>query len=290
MYGKNYMKLLRATAQILCLVLIFPLIATIATASGIENDTHSLTTDEKNTFIPLVCEKPGKQSKTIHCAKVIGFPSDSGENVENVNISFDAVAYGSLTRQEADEAYVTYSSPSLEPHSNNFGGGILFERINDRWKLIKWFRGGQMNKCLAFLVDDRQNMLCLDGYAGQGEVDSSIWVEKVPATGESPERKLILGAQDGRETGDQGNYQCGLKRAKDEGILLTIHDLKRSQVPGFFAEAFVTYATVPDVNSACRKGRFAQVRETRGVVRFILKDGTIEAVSPAKFAKTDYGQ
>ena len=267
------LRALIATVQILFLILILPL---IATASGIENDTHPLTTDEKNTFIPLVCEKPSKQNKTNHCAKVIGFPLDSGENVENADLSLNAVAYGSFTRQNADEAYLTYHSPSLEPHANNFGGGILFERVNDRWKLIKWFRGGQMKSCLAFQVDGRQNMLCLDGYAGQGEVDSSIWVEQVPAVSESTERKLILGAQDHRKAVDQGNYQCGLKRAKDEGILMAVHDLKRSQVPGFFAEASVTYATAHDVNSACRKGRFAQVKETSGVVRFFLKDGTIE--------------
>ncbi len=107
-----------------------------------------------------------------------------------------------------------------------------------------------------------------------------------------------MGAQDDRDTGDPrrdnpnsgSNYQCGLKREKNEAILLTIHDLKRSQAPGFFAEASVTYATALDANEACGKGRFAQVKETKGVVRFILKDGTIEAVSQEKFVKPDYDQ
>lgn len=280
------LRALIATVRMFCLILVFPL---IAAASGIENDTHPLTAKEKNTFIPLVCRESGKHNKTIHCTKVIGFPSDSGRSDENVDLSLDAVVYGSFTRQNADEAYVTYTSPSLEPHANNFGGGILFERVGDRWKLIKWFRAGQMNKCLAFPVDGCQSMLCLDGYVGQGEVDSSIWVEKVPAQGESTERKLVLGAQDGRKEG-LGNYQCSLKRAKDEAILLLINDLKRSQVPGFFAEASVTYALALDANNACRKGRFAHVKETRGVVRFILKNGTIEVVNRVKFAKTDYDQ
>ena len=182
----------------LCLIFILPL---MAAASGTENDTHPLTANEKNTFAPLVCQESGQRNKMNRCAKVIGFPTDSGRNDEDSDLSLDVITYGSFTRQNADEAYVSYTSYSLEPHANNFGGGILFERINEEWKLIKWYRGSQMDNCLALSVDGRQNMLCLDGYVGQGQVDSSVWIEQVPATGENTERKLILAAQDDRKAG-----------------------------------------------------------------------------------------
>lgn len=278
--------------MVLCLLFITPF---PAVASERENDTRPLTISEKNIFIPLVCQGPSERNKMIHCTKILGFPADSGQKVEDSELSLEAIAYGSFTRQNAEEAYVSYMSYSLEPHVNNFGGGILFERINDQWKLIKWYRGSQMKNCLTFSVENRQKMLCLNGYAGQGEIDSSVWVEQVPADGDATERDLILAAQDARKAGGPksgpfagSNYQCGLQRAQDEAILLRIHKLKRSRVPGFFAEASVTYATARDAGNACKKARFARVKETRGVVRFVLRNKTIEALTPAKFAKTDY--
>ena len=265
------------------------LFSCIAYASDADHDSRRLTAAEQKTFFPLVCNKPILHDKENSCAALNSYPGDT-PTFDKSSLSLDAIAYGSFTSVAADQAYVTYSA-DFEPHVNNFGGGILFERTTGRWKLIRWYPGGQMDRCLALPLAGTLNMLCLSGYTGQGEVDSSVWLQHIP---QSNERNVqlkamaaILKAQDDRESGNS-NYQCAMKRAKNEAILLSIDNLKRSKTPGFFAESSVTYVTVRDEKVACIKGEFADVKETRAVVRYELHGGKIFPVTPIKFAPTDY--
>ncbi len=265
------------------------LLSSMACASDADHDSRALSAAEQKNFFPLVCKKQIPHGKDDNCAGVIGYP-DGAPVEDKTSLSLDAVVYGSFTQANADQAYVTYSV-SFEPHANDFGGGILFERAAGKWKLVRWYPGGQMDHCLALPVADVQNMLCLTGYTGQGEVDSSVWQRRVPRNGDSgPFWKASIGvlkAQDGRESGNS-NYQCTLKRAKDEAVLLSIGDLKRSKAPGFFAESSVIYASARDVGASCRKQQFADVEETKGVVRYKLVGGRVVTVTSAKFAAADY--
>ncbi len=268
------------------------LLSCTACASDADRDSRRLNATEHNTFFPLVCQKPILHDKENNCAGVIGYP-DGSPGGSTFSISLDAVSYGSFTRANADQAYVTYAA-DFEPHVNNFGGGILFERTAGKWKLVGWYPGGQMDHCLALPVTDVQNMLCLSDWSGQGETDSSVWLRHVPPTNSSPFWKASIGilkAQDAREAGvaePVGNYQCTLPRTKGEAILLSIGNLKRSKAAGFFAESTVTYASVGDTNAVCRKDKFAEVKETKGIVRYKLQSGKAVAVTPVKFAAADY--
>jgi hypothetical protein len=148
-----------------------------------------------------------------------------------------------------------------------------------------------MGDCLALPGSGAQKMLCLSGYEGMGEVDSSVWLDSVPdsdADGAFAKASVgVLKAQDDRQA-DDPNYSCTLRKGNGEAVLLSIDDLKHSTAPGFFAESKVTYAAAADANAACTKKQFGKVRETAGVVRYRLDGGKVIAVPPVKFAATDY--
>jgi hypothetical protein len=270
----------------LTILIVFISFPNMVFASETVHDSRPLTANEIETFIPLLCQNPVKNEKEHHCDKVIGYPDfylvDNRENT----LSLDAISYGAFTQAKADEAYLSYTA-SFEPHADNFGGGILFERVNDKWKLIRWYQGGQMNDCLAFFVNGQQNMLCLTGYMGQGRVDSFVSVFALKMNNSDFLRaqiKSILEAEDGRGRGP-GNDNCEINRTKDEAILLSVAALQRSQIPDFFAEAFVTYAKPEDIAKACEANNYESLKETKDTVRFILHNGEIEAVTPTKFKK-----
>ncbi|HEY2070820.1 MAG TPA: hypothetical protein VGG48_14795 [Rhizomicrobium sp.] len=254
-----------------------------------DRDPRPLQAAEQQTFFPLACKRVIAHDENHTCAAM----RDYGDGTPT-DLSLDAVAYGAFTKAGADEAYVTYASSS-EPHASNFGGGILFARKVGAWKLVRWYSGGQMNHCVALPAESMQRLLCLSGWMGQGEVDSSVWLKRVAATNEqdtiAKAETAILKAQDDREAGMPGQpnaYQCEMKRGPDEAILFSIDSLKRSTAPGVLAESTVTYAMARDVAAACRAKSLADVKETKGTVRYRLVGGTVIADMPAKFAKTDY--
>jgi hypothetical protein len=86
----------------------------------------------------------------------------------------------------------------------------------------------------------------------------------------------------------ENGYQCTLPRTSGDAILLGIDDFRRSRAPDTLAEARVTYAAPRDVAQACRKGTFGDVRESHGVVRFVVRNNRVVALSPLRFAKTDH--
>ncbi|MGP6156655.1 MAG: hypothetical protein ACLPYS_03890 [Vulcanimicrobiaceae bacterium] len=268
------MKALRAFALV-AFALFF---ASSARAQPAAHDSRKLSASERATFIVLVCLKAVEESGEFRCAHLIGHPeSQSAEG----NIALDAIAYGSFTAPAADQAYVTYDS-MLEPHADNFGGGILFERTNRGWKLVRWFPGGQLDDCLALPGGGRQKMLCLSGYTGQGETDSTVSVQTVSATS-GPQAQAILQGTDLRGASD--GEGCG-SAPKRGALLLSIDTLRRAEDPGFFAESGVSYATAQAVAAACTGGGFEQLRASKGVVRFRLTNGAFRVVTPLQFARS----
>ena len=145
------------------------------TAASAATDTRRLTAGERAQFERLLCDKPTMQGNDLTCATLPGYPGDT----TGATLSLDSIAYGSFSEAGADEAYLSYSS-SVEPHANNFGGGVLLTRAGSSWRLVDWYPGGQMDDCLALTGGGKTRMLCLAGYTGQGEADNSIWVRELP--------------------------------------------------------------------------------------------------------------
>jgi len=260
----------------------------VTAAARAATDPRPLTPAEQRSFLPLVCAHPLLGKTQNNCRGVLG--TDAPVNGA-ATLSLDAIAYGGFSRAGADEAYITYAA-DFEPHASNFGGGLLFARDRGRWHRVRWYSGGQMDHCLALPGVGAARMLCLAGWSGQGEVDSSVWIDRVPPDNAdnafAKAATAVLKAQDDREAGFEqpaGNYQCGLRHA-GEGVLLSIDELTRA--PGVFAISHITYAAPRDADAACRGKSFADVRESKGTVRYVLKGGTVIAQPPVPFAKTDY--
>jgi hypothetical protein len=264
-----------------------------ARAAGDDHDSRRLTLGEQRAFFPLVCAHPVAHDKTNNCARVRGYPDTAPVPAGPSSITLDAIAYGAFTRAGADEAYVTYGA-SFEPHSADFGGGILFARDAGGWRLVRWYRGGRMHPCFAPPAEGGvQKMLCMTVYTGMGETDATIWLVGLPH-GEGAlyggDGAAVLSAQDDRQigAGAQNDSQCTLPREPSEAILLGIHDFSRSRAPGTLAQARVTYAAPRDVAQACHRGTFAAVRESHAIVRFVVRNNRVVALAPVRFAKTDH--
>ena len=52
--------------------------------------------------------------------------------------------------------------------------------------------------------------------------------------------------------------------------------------------ATITYATAKDVLDACRHTGFAKLRETKGEVKIVADGARVKAITPMRFAPTDY--
>lgn len=255
---------------------------------NVSHDPRPLSAGELHSFCTAACS--GATDKD-HICNPQRCSQDKATDWQ-AKLSLVAVAYGSFTRSGADQAYVTYHGNS-EPHAANFGGGILFERRKLSWQVLGWYPGGQMDHCVALPSENTQRMLCLQGYEGQGEIDSSVWLMNVSS---HPDPKwssqiAVLKAQDATNVGDPrdgGGYQCSLQRRTDEAILFKVDHLRRAVHPGCLAEADIHYAKPRDATVACRKNRLAQVHITHGSVQFCLQDGRIRVIAPEHFAKTDY--
>ncbi len=272
------------------LAILMALALSLAGASAAtSSDPRPLSHAETATFFALVCAAPIAHDKLYNCRQAAGYPG-IGSNPEPSQITFDAIVYGAFTKPGADQAYVSYSA-SFEPHATGFGGGILFVRRAGAWKLVRWYPGGQMADCVALPPAGTQSLLCLSSYMGQGEIDSSVWLNRVPdsdADGAFAAAAIaILKAQDDRDAAST-DYQCTLKRAPSDAILLSVDHIKRSGAPGILAEAVVSYATARDVAAACRAKSFADVKTVNGVVRFRLAAGKVVADTPVPFAAPDY--
>ncbi|HXQ54101.1 MAG TPA: hypothetical protein VN802_23605 [Stellaceae bacterium] len=252
------------------------LVLCVGVAAAAEpGDTRPLAGDEEAAFLPLLCQKPVAQKGGEHaCAGFVGYP---GGAQHGASLSLTAIAVGPFSAQNADEAYITYFS-MVEPHANNFGGGVLLRRAKGAWRLVRWYPGGQMGDCIALPGDGPRRMLCRDGYTGMGEIDSSVWIKRLPFDHD----QAVLKAQDQRGAG----VPCPSGRG--QALLLSIDKLKRSDAPDEVAVAEITYLAPQDFARACGRGDFSGVAETKGEVKFALRNGRVTAIAPLKFAPTDY--
>jgi len=239
-------------------------------------DTRALTGDEQAAFLPLVCGGAGAGAGGYahSCQSLPGYPSqDYGGAGTGLGITFTSVIYGHLTGADADEAYVSYRG-SFEPHASNFGGGILFHRQGNGWTLSRWYPGGAMEHCLSLNPQGRARFLCLSGFTGQGETDTTLFLVSVPSGGQlnlSP----VLKASDLRETMDP-NANCGQRKSADQAVLLGIDSLARG---GSFATAQVDYVPAATADAACKAKNFASASAQKASLA-LSWDGSSVGVSP----------
>src|SRR5271157_667256 len=122
-----------------------------AFAADASHDPHKLSAEEERGILPAVCRNAVREKHQFKCAELIGYPTDGAAFNENTRkasgeISFAAIAYGNFTTKDADEAYVTYEG--LEPHADNFGGGIVLRRA-ERWTIVSPCPAPVYRKCSA---------------------------------------------------------------------------------------------------------------------------------------------
>jgi hypothetical protein len=264
--------------------------AVAAPVPGSANDPHKLSASEMHLFLSAICRGGVPTKHAFHCKALNFYPTDGAAfNAKSGSgageISLDAIAYGHFTAPNAQEAYVTYSG--LEPHSDGFGGGILLRGADSGWKVVRWFPGGQMDQCVALPDPGPQRMLCLSGYTGQGEADSSVWLIDLTGSGGTLKRVNVLKAQDGRQ-GSNDDYYCKPAVSSHRPMLLSIDDLKRGREDGVLAVSNISYAATADVGEACAQHHFADMGEHNGTVRYRYVQGNIKIDPPPKFAAVDY--
>jgi len=240
-------------------------------------DPRGLTGDEQAAFLPLVCGgvSGGADGYAHSCQSLPGYPSqDYGGAGTGLGITLTGVIYGHLTGDDADEAYVSYLG-SFEPHATNFGGGILFHRQGNGWALSGWYPGGAMEHCLSLNSQGRARFLCLYGYTGQGETDTSLFLVSIPGGGSQINLSPVLKASDLRETMDP-NANCGQRKSADQAVLLGIDSLARG---GSFATAQVDYVPAAMADAACKAKNFASVSVQKASLA-LSWDGSSVGVSP----------
>lgn len=239
-------------------------------------DARPLSSAEQAAFLPLVCAGAGsgEQGYAHGCQGLPGYPSqDYGGAGTGLGLTLTTVIYGHLTSDDADEAYVSYQG-SFEPHANNFGGGILFHKTGNGWALSRWYPGGAMEHCLALNPQGRARFLCLFGFTGQGESDTSLFLVTIPAQGPL-DLKPVLRASDLRET-MVPNANCGQRQSPAQAVLLSIDSLGRNNGQ---ITAEVNYVPADIATAACKANNFAGAA-TRKATLTLGWDGSQITITP----------
>jgi hypothetical protein len=260
------------------------------------SDSRPLSQEEMATFLPLVCLKPARmpaanapfEVTSFGCQDLIGYGNDAMQG--SANLALTAIMYGPFTARDAHEAYVSYLS-GREPHSHDFGGGILLRSSGQQWRLIRWYPGEAMRSCLALPGNGSRKTLCLEEYTGQSERDTSVWMKYVQPG--AVVRKAVLKAQDDRdaiapEQTNSRSYPCILGGRQHKAMLLSIDSLTRSRVAGGFGVSQITFATAQSVAAACAAGHFESIKTSSGTVYYRVQSGKVVAIAPYQFSKTDY--
>lgn len=235
---------------------------------------RSLTEAEQTMFLNLVCAKAsGPAEGYAHqCASLPGYPSsDYGGAGLGLGITLQTVIYGHLSSATANEAYVTYEG-SFEPHATNYGGGILFAKAADGWKLLGWHPGGQADMCVLLTPIGRAKFVCLNSWEGQGESDTSLFLQNLPPpqNGQPP----VLAARDLRDTLTPNANCQGLQAGQN--VLLSINSLTATSSG---AEAKISYVSAQAAQAACGTSQFPKAPSTNATLT-LTWDGTHLKITP----------
>lgn len=240
---------------------------------------HALAPAAESDFLKLVCgQASGPGGGYAHqCQSLPGYPSaDYGGAGLGLGITLQSVAYGHFTSATANEAYVTYAG-NFEPHVNNYGGGILFTKETEGWKLKAWYPGGQANHCVLLTPTGRARFVCLDSWEGQGEADSSLALTTLPPPlGSHP---TLISASDLRNTLNP-NANCQTLQP-GQAILLSIDSLFPAPDG---AKAEISYVSATTAQSSCAASRLASAPLTHATLTLHWQDGHIHITPTMDFA------
>jgi hypothetical protein len=245
-----------------------------AQATAANTDARALTDAEQAAFLPLVCggASAGSGRYAYDCTSLPGYPPADLAGLPGMEITLTSVIYGHITDATADEAYVSYQG-DFESHANDFGGGILFGADGKGvWTPQKWFPGGVMDGCLPLNPQGKAQMLCLRGFTGQGELDTTLGVWVVPDTGDD---HPILAASDLRGTMDP-EANCAQRKAASQDVLLSVDSITRSGT-GYAAQVEYVPAAVAD--AACKAKNFANAPVSKTTLA-LSWDGSAMHITP----------
>lgn len=252
----------------------------VASASGNDHDPRGLTQSERATLYPLVCRNATAAENGHRCSALLGYRGAPA--VQDFDLA--AIAYGSFTAPGVDQAYVTYSTMH-EPHANNFGGGILFEHPRSGWRLVRWYPGGQMDRCVAIPGAAQQRMLCLWGFLQEGELQTELHVLSVPSSNDDRARAnaahVLLSVEDTRDEAPfllPDPQQCG-KPSDHKTSIVEVEAPKRFTRPPFFAQSAATYVTGREWYDACKTRGWSTVKGHPTTIRYAVKNGVVTFVS-----------
>ena len=252
-------------------------------------DARPLSAAGQAAFLPLVCggASGGSDGYAHNCTSLPGYPSqDYGGAGTGLGITLTSVIYGHITDATTAQAYVNYQG-SFEPHVNNFGGGVLFNKSTTGWALAAWYPGGVLDNCLAVAPDGRIRLLCLLGYTGQGETDTGLYLATIPPPGPNgggaPSLAPVLRASDLRGT-LQPEDNCKLRLTPDQAVLLGIADLRRG---GGFATAGITYVPAAQADAACKSRHFAGTAAQTATLSLSLNGAAIVLAPHFNFAPAE---
>jgi hypothetical protein len=262
-------------------------------------DPRGLTLQEGNEFLPLVCigasdatsaSSESGENYQYHCNNLLSYPSlDSLSG--DYELTLTSISYGHFTNIGTEQAYVSYLG-NFEDHADNWGGGILFEKEASGWSLIRWYPGGQMDNCLMLRPGGQAKLLCLFGWSGQGEKDTSLWVVTIPPSYDpdadsSPYQTSVIKASDERNTGSP-NSNCADRKSPNQAILLSIDNIARSPDHSVFAEAGVTYFAADEAKTACAKADLEDATLSSGTLRLKWDGRSVTVAQGINFAPADW--
>lgn len=238
-----------------------------------------LTSAEQTAFLGLVCGKAsGPGGGYAHqCESLPGYPSaDYGGAGLGLGITLQTVSFGHFTSATADEAYVTYAG-NFEPHATNYGGGIMFTRVDGHWRLQAWHPGGQASGCVLLTPTGRARFVCLSRWEGQGEADSNLTLTTLPPP--QGNHTSLLRASDLRDTLNP-NANCQTL-SPGQNLLLAINTLVPA--PGG-ATAKITYIAAKTAQTACATNRLASAPTSTATLALHWHDGQIKITPTLDFA------
>jgi hypothetical protein len=165
-------------------LLLLPLSTGMLWAEKFPTDSHPPTLEDARALLPALCESGVMAKTTQHgvdsgcrlCPSVVpGGGAFNSTDPAEASFSLYGVIYGSFTREGSQQAVADFSG--CEPHANNFGGSVLFEKSPRGWR-VKSYQGGFISsECLKYpMTNGRDLLICRGGYSGQGENDSSLFV------------------------------------------------------------------------------------------------------------------
>jgi hypothetical protein len=233
-----------------------------------------LTSAEQAQILPQICAgaSAGSNGYAHNCTGLPGYPSDDyGGAGLGLGITLTSIAAGQLTGLAENEAYVSYQG-SFESHATNFGGGILFKADGTGgWRLEKWYPGDSLDSCLSLSLQGQARFLCLRGFTGQGETDTTLAIVQVPDS-----VKTVLAATDLRDT-LQPEANCALLNSSAQGVLLGIDHLHRTAT-GFAVQ--IDYVPADAASKACAAHAFATAPPQTATLG-LTPDGDDFTISPS---------